>query len=277
MDNEAAAAVQREEEMLKEHHEACFAALQLTARALREAKLPFFLIEGSALGAVRHRGIIPWDDDIDIAVFRKDFRRAGALLTEVFSGPAAGPFRYADRFNMPDFPRLIGKILDARSGEACIDVFPLCVTSADAAGRQKQWAKRKLLFKLYKAKIGYANAREREGVKNRLKLLTAKLTSLPFTKEGILRRIEQNETRFETAEAPVYYINLYGAYDAERESLRAEWLTSPSVLSFCGEDFPSVGDPDAYLINLYGDYMKIPDEAERRGRHGEAFSVDGEA
>ena len=255
------------EEGLQKHQAACLKALLPVAKALEEQGIPFYLIEGSALGAVRHQGLIPWDDDIDIGVFRKDFRRAALAIEEVLPLD----FNYTDRVRDPDFPRFFGKVIDVSTGRGCIDLFPLIATSKKERLRKKQWKRRKVYFKLYKAKIGYANEREKEGLKNRLKLAFARFFSAFHSREGILQRIEENELWFETEELSPYYVNLYGAYTLEQELIDGDWIAHPKEVIFAGKTYRTMGDPDAYLTRLYGDYWAIPEEKDRAVRHDESF------
>jgi len=55
--------------------EKIFEVFKLVKKYLDGASMPYFLLGGSLLGAVRHKGFIPWDDDIDVCVFRKDYNR----------------------------------------------------------------------------------------------------------------------------------------------------------------------------------------------------------
>ena len=51
-------------------------------KILKDENISYFLVGGSVLGAIRHRGFIPWDDDIDIGLYRKDFEKMEKILQE---------------------------------------------------------------------------------------------------------------------------------------------------------------------------------------------------
>ncbi len=68
--------------------------------------VPYYLFYGSALGAVRHHGFIPWDDDADIVLFRKDFEK---LRATGMAHPVDGYF-YQDTSTDPGYHIKITKI-----------------------------------------------------------------------------------------------------------------------------------------------------------------------
>ena len=254
-----------ERSYLEEKHELAFSALAELDRIFKENNIEYFLLAGSVLGAVRHGGFIPWDDDIDIGIYYRDRERACEALCRGLSET----YRYVDRSVDPTFPRLYGKILADKAG--CVDVFLLVKTSNKEVQRKIQWASRKVLFKLYKAKLGYSNANENRSVTEKCKVAAARAVSLPFSKKMVEKLIERNESRFESTPGQRYYLNLYSAYSLNKEMIAAKWLQPAGEVLFNGLAFPTVNDTDAYLRHLYGNYRKLPPREKRHPGHEEEF------
>ncbi len=254
-----------EKSYLQEKHELAYGALVELDRLFKKNHIEYFLLAGSTLGAVRHGGFIPWDDDIDIGIFYKDRKRVSKVLSKGLSDQ----YRYLDRYIDPTFPRLYGKILSDRAG--CIDVFLLVKTSNNKIERQFQWANRKVLFKLYKAKIGYSNDNEHKTALDKGKVAAAKVVSLPFSKKAVERMIDRNESLYENRPGQRYYLNLYSAYSLEKELIERKWLKPAGKVVFNGQEYPTVNDTDAYLRHLYGNYRKLPPREERHPGHEEEF------
>jgi len=248
---------------LRAHQLKALNALEEIDRLFSANKIDYYLLAGSVLGSVRHKGFIPWDDDIDIGILWRDKERAYSLLKEM---PA--PFVFVDRSIEPSFPRMYGKVLENRRG--MVDVFLLVKSSNKAFPRRYQWICRKLLFKLYKSKIGYINPNERRNIKEKIKVVLAKAAAAFFSREKIEKAVYRNESRFEKKDGD-YYINLYSPYSMKKELIKSDWLFPKGYVSFEGKTFPTVNNPDAYLTHLYGDYMTPPKESDRVIAHEELF------
>ena len=255
----------KEKRYLKKKQTLAYKALCEVDRILTVHEIQYYLLSGSVLGAVRHGGFIPWDDDIDIGIFYKDTNKTAKLLTsELGKG-----FSYIDRTVNSKYPRLYGKVLFG--DDVCIDIFPLVKTSNHAISRFVQWFSRKILFKLYKAKLGYSNHNENRNFVEKMKLIAAKVVSELFKKETIEKWIVNTESRYESLKNNQYYVNLYSAYSLKKEMIKSRWLIPAGKIQFCGKDFPVVNDVDHYLTHLYGDYMKLPPKSAQHPRHEEKF------
>lgn len=248
---------------LRAHQLDAVGALREIDKLFSANGIRYFLVAGSTLGAVRHKGFIPWDDDIDIGIFYEDKRRAYELLATI-----SEPYTWIDRTIDPKYPRLYGKVLKDHVG--LVDVFILVKTSDDIVQRKIQWASRKILFKLYKGKISYHNHNESNSFIEITKVKIARIVSHLLRREWIENAIEHNEGRFQNANTK-YYLNIYSAYSLEKEMINSEWLDGADIVTFEGNSFPTVKNTDAYLKHLYGDYMTIPKIEDRVLRHEELF------
>lgn len=94
--------------------------LEIIDKIFKENGLHYFLIGGSALGAIRHKGFIPWDDDIDIGLYRKDFERMEKILQEKL--PSNLLYCKIGENKIPNAP--IGYLYNISNSEISLDKVP---------------------------------------------------------------------------------------------------------------------------------------------------------
>ena len=243
-----------EKEALKAHQEKCREALAFLQSLSQELGLRYYLLAGSVLGAVRHGGFIPWDDDVDIGIRMEDLEwfeaQVKAHLPEGFTLEQPAP-------NHP-YPRMFSKI--CYEGRCCIDLWPLVPIPFQGLRAKFTWFFGKLIAKMHYCKIGYPVPKH-----GRL----AKVCSSFLSDRAIMNLALWNQHR-DTGKAPAY-INLYSVYSRQKETIPLIWLDTPATASFEGLEVPVVGCTHEYLTHLYGDYMTRPAPWKRASRHFERF------
>lgn len=266
---------------------------QVAVNALFELKricdkhgIRFYLLAGTALGAVRHGGMIPWDDDIDVGLMYEDLKK----LKEVISYELDSRFEFADPETEPAFPRLFGKILYNRC--SCVDLFLLAKWTDNNLMAKLHWHITRFCVESYYLSLGYekmqveketdtADSRNTFNIKTFIKRNKKKLIKkirktvyklcFFWDTNDYIKIARWNETFFENR-GYTCYTNLYSIYGEKKERLRREWVENTTEVIFEGEKFTTMGNVDAYLTHLYGDYMKLPPEEKRiRNRHAEIY------
>lgn len=244
-----------EKEELKQHQQKCKEALAFVEQLSQKYGLRYYLLAGSVLGAVRHGGFIPWDDDVDIGIRVEDLARFEELtvahLPEGFRFERSAP-------NHP-YPRMFSKI--CYEGRCCIDFWPLAPTYETGLLAKFTWIFGRLITKTHYVKIGH-NVRKYKKI--------AKTFGLFLTDRMVMRLARWNERKFQKRNTPAY-INLYSIYKREKETIKREWLDTPARAEFAGMDVPIVGCTEEYLTQLYGDYMQFPPPWKRASRHSARF------
>ncbi len=206
-------------------------------------KIRYYLAYGTLLGAVRHGGFIPWDDDIDVVVPREDYDRLCKLLEfKCNHDKSAYYFQNSDidmNFRKPySKVRRRGTIfLEEDTAEAngeqgiYIDIFPLD-TVKHKRGLQKIFSF--FVFRLLKYR------RKKKGFFSSMVYIMS-----TWYKQGD------------------YYVVYGSPYKVEKDIYRKEWFEKSALIKFEGNNYNIPKYSDLCLKQIYGDYMTLPPEEKR--------------
>lgn len=236
----------------------------------REHDLRYYACGGTLLGAVRHQGFIPWDDDIDILMPRPDYERLQTIIT-IDGNLDKYEFRSNRLKNLHEaYTKLVDpetfldrkKSADEFDNHVWIDIFPMDGLPDDY--RQTAGIYRKVLFLrkllvLEKAKLD-SNP---PSIKNGIRKLLKPFVCFFVNPEWLAAKTERIAARIDFDEAE-YIGGIVCGYGPREKIRKADFL--PSVLlSFEGLMISATSNYDAYLKNLYGDYRQLPPEEKRKG------------
>lgn len=235
--------------------------------------LRYYVSGGALIGVLRHKGFIPWDDDIDIVMPRRDFDEFHKLLEKEMPEGFGICNRYTDKnwhFAMSQFIDLESEIKinlaeQPRIAHVWIDIFPLDGLPFNKAAR---WFRIKnILMHRYLVQIAHITTQV-DAHRNRPlieKIVLGFFRVVPVGKllntNKILDHLEKllRETDFYDSD---YCGNMLGRY-REREVVPTKWFGNPVDGLFEGQSVKIPRKSDKVLTALYGDYMKLPPVEDR--------------
>ena len=246
--------------------------LQKTTDFCENNGLRYFLCGGTLIGAVRHKGFIPWDDDIDIAMPRQDYDQ----FVKTFNQPE-NYYQVVNLETNMDYEYPFAKVFDNRTvlnelhypGDSFgvyIDIFP-----ADGVKYESQITKIMLLRKVLNTKR--ANYFHRTISKKIINTL-GKLLLLPFSAHQIAKWMDNEARRFAFCSVPSAGLiaNPLGLGEKVDKSV----FDSDVYQEFEGRKYRVPVGYDTWLRSIYGDYMQLPPEEHRVTHHTfEAWWKDG--
>lgn len=249
-------------------------------RICEENNIKYFIIAGTLLGAVRHKGFIPWDDDMDFAIMRKDYAR----FIKVCEEQLGDDFILQNISNDPYYGLPLSKLLlkgtnfterNASKNKSkkgiFIDIFPFDSIPDDENLRKKHNRNTYILKRLLLAKQDYTIA-EKGQLAKQIIYGALKFVSFFFSKNFLIKKLEKELCRFENQNTKKVAA-IGGAYQYNKESVLREWFEKTVELPFENLTLSAPEKYVEYLTYFYGDYMTPPPENKRANRHS-AVEID---
>ncbi len=233
-------------------------------RICTKHNIPYYMIGGTMLGAIRHKGFIPWDDDMDFGVpieYYKD-------LITILETELKEPYRCCTCYNHPavifNFFKIENhstfikseamKVPQEQQIGINIDVFPLCKCKLN----DKDWDKISfghLILGGYETSTSHPRSLSRKIVKFFFRLLSG------GNHENVNRKIERILFKERSGE---YLGNLMGRWGKEKEIMPRDWFGKGKRYTFENGSFIGPEKYEEYLTHVYGEYMKLPPEEKRQ-------------
>lgn len=233
-------------------------------RFCEKNNIKYYLAYGTLIGAIRHKGFIPWDDDIDVVMLREDYEKVKQLLS---NDMIENKYEFIS-FDNGKFHQPVGKIVDTTTiaykspdGQfgLWIDIFPLDYYDAKIKRKCMFW--RNIIIAKTTNKFNFSNKKD-------IAKFFVKLLSMPFSIKSCAEKIE-NATR--NAPKNELYTVAYTPYFSD--VIREDELVRKEV-RFEDRYFFTFENYDEILRRIYGDYMELPPEEKRRTHKLDAYSIE---
>lgn len=245
-------------------------------RVCKENEIKYFLIGGSCLGAIRHGGFIPWDDDLDVGMLREDYEKFCSIAPQkINSNYFLQTWMDGTKYGLP-FAKIRRKgtmFFEAKAPikgrkEIYVDIMPCDAVPEE--NRDGFFKKQDMIYRIVLMKNEHRPWKDGNKIlwKKYLAYIPYRIASWFVNVEKLQNCYEQNAKNV-VGETKVYFNEGY----KKNTFHDRKWFEECIMVPFEGERFPVIKEYDQYLSSSYGDYMTPPPERERGNMH-QALSVD---
>ena len=248
--------------------------LEEVDRFCREKGITYFLVGGTLLGAVRHKGFIPWDDDVDIGMPRKDYEHFLQCFQSDSGNVAVHDFRTKKHYiwasaKAIDVRTVLYEVKNKKTESGVyIDIFPFDGVTGEYSEALRTVKRMNIWKKMLTLKY-LSIDRRRNLIKNLIVVLGKALFLIPDS--FIIRKINYGLDHPMDITACKYICNFAGAWGI-RELSKASDFSGTMDAVFEGKAFQIPIGYDDYLKTVYGEYMAPPPVEKRVSTHtGQAY------
>ena len=234
----------------------------------RKNGIKYSLIGGSLIGAIRHHGYIPWDDDIDIILTKNNYTKLKKILDSETGRYQT--LKYGEGGECFSFIKLIDTYTQAREGVhgklypkygIYMDIFCYYPTSNNYNERKRQFSKIRILVSLF--------ARRKIDVKNRtfiqnVERIGKNIVSRLMGYKRIKNTMEKTVNKYNGSK---YVVSNWPVYSFEKEIQLQKNIKDYIDVIFEGTKVMIFKNYDEILRTSFGDYMTLPPKSERVSRH----------
>ncbi len=241
-----------------------------------EHNIRYYMIEGTMLGAARHQGFIPWDDDLDIGMPRADYDRFIAAMAN-YQGDYVVESPGLD--SAPEFIYAFTKLYDKRTTLVehnriditrgiYIDIFPLDGIGDSLEEARKNFAPIGRLLDFLTTRV-VAPREGRKWYKNLALAVSQKIPDFLVSEKKLTDKITRLCARRDF-DSCLYAANLVSTWRS-KEIMPRQAYGQPTLYRFEGIEAFGVENADLYLSTLYGNWRQLPPEDKRKSAHSGIF------
>lgn len=241
-------------------------------RICEKHDISYIMSGGTLLGAIRHKGFIPWDDDMDFAFLREEYDR----LIEVCKTELDDRFFLQTWDTDPEYPYPFGKIIlkdtyveeyfskNTKSIKGIyIDLFPLDLMPDHSVGQKKYIKQDFFLRRAMWIKKGYGKLMLKQNLKQKMKYILTRCIYAFYPYECLKSKYKKMLVQYNNENNSIVYDIAVKDNDYYSKVL----VEDVSYYEFEDTQFPGPRKYDEYLSKLYGDYMQLPPKEDRGKQH----------